>query len=271
MKLRAVGNRLRALALGPTSVGLDSDFAKIAEFGVTVVAPNLERVKTESAPSGFPWYPYGTMGNLRILDGVLSGQNRTLQALAPGLVVADVGAADGEIAFFLESLGMTVDIVDHGPTNFNGLRGARQLKKALRSSVGIHDIDLDAKFQLPRDDYDLVLFLGILYHLKNPYYALEALTRFTQRCVVSTRIARFAGPERTPIRELPVAYLLGQYECNNDPTNYWIFSEAGLRQLFTRTGWTVVDFVSVGDTTSSEPAAMDRDERAFCLLKRAPA
>jgi hypothetical protein len=271
MKLRAVGNRFRAFARGPVSVDLDSDFGKITEYGLTAFAPDLELMKKESAPSDFPWYPYGTMSNLRILDGVLSGENRTLRALAPGLVVADIGAADGDMAFYLESLGMTVDIIDHGPTNFNGLRGARQLKEALGSSVEIHDIDLDAKFQLPRDDYDLVIFLGILYHLKNPYYALEALARFTQRCLVSTRIARFAGPDRTPIRDLPVAYLLGQYECNNDPTNYWIFSETGLRQMFTRTGWTVVDFVSVGDTASSEPAAMDRDERAFCLLSRASA
>ena len=177
MKLRAVGNRFRAFAHGPISVDLDSDFGKITEYGLTAFAPDLELMKKESAPSDFPWYPYGTMSNLRILDGVLSGENRTLRALAPGLVVAD--------------------IIDHGPTNFNGLRGARQLKEALGSSVEIHDIDLDAKFQLPRDDYDLVIFLGILYHLKNPYYALEALARFTQRCLVSTRIARFAGPDRT--------------------------------------------------------------------------
>jgi hypothetical protein len=264
-------DRLRALAPGSNSVDLDSDFAKITEYGLTAFAPNLGRVKKESAPSDFPWYPYGTMGNLRILDGMLSGENRKLSSLAPGLVVADIGAADGDMAFFLESLGMTVDIIDHGPTNFNGLRGARQLKETLGSRVQIHDIDLDAQFQLPRNDYDLVLLLGILYHLKNPYKALEALAGCTERCLLSTRIARFAGPESTAIRHLPVAYLLGQYECNNDPTNYWIFSEAGLRQLFRRTGWTVVDFVSVGDTASSEPAAMDRDERAFCLLNRASA
>jgi hypothetical protein len=60
--------------------------------------------------------------------------------------------------------------------NFNMLRGARLLKETLGSKVEIHEVDLDSQFRLPRSDYGLVFFLGILYHLKNPFYALESLS-----------------------------------------------------------------------------------------------
>jgi len=48
----------------------------------------------------------------------------------------------------------------------------------------------DRPFTLPHDAYDVVLFLGILYHLRNPFYVLEELARRTTHLLLSTRIAR---------------------------------------------------------------------------------
>jgi tRNA (mo5U34)-methyltransferase len=208
------------------------------------------------------------LNNLVLLDQLLSGKNRYLLDLAEGLPVADIGAADGDLAFFLEQrTGMTVSIVDHAPTNFNSLRGARLLKELLRSRVEIHDIDLDQLHHLPQESFGLVFFLGILYHLKNPYYALESLARRSKHLVLSTRVARLTPDKKTKLREVPVAYLLHETESNNDSTNYWIFSEAGLKRLFRRTGWDVIEYATFGDTKRSDPAATDADERAFCLLR----
>src|SRR4029077_360895 len=53
------------------------------------------------------------------------------------------------------------------------------------------------------------------------------------------------------------------------PTNYWIFSRAGLMQLFQRTGWLVRDFATAGAERASDPIHADHDERAFCLLESA--
>jgi hypothetical protein len=64
---------------------------------------------------------------------------------------------------------------------------------------------------------------------------------------------------------LPVAYLLDEREINDDPTNFWIFSHMGLRRLIDRSGWDILDFMSTGCTRKSNP--IDRDERAFCLLR----
>jgi hypothetical protein len=159
-----------------------------------------------------------------------------------------------------------VDVIDNEATNFNRLEGARILKEALQSSVSIRSIDLDSQFVLHGEKYDAVFLLGILYHLKNPFFALETLARMTRYCFVSTRIAR-QTPDGHPLSPYPVAYLLGPRECNDDNTNFWIFSEEGLKRLIDRTGWKLLSYVAVGDTTSSNPADSDRDERAFCLLQ----
>ncbi|SFE45617.1 Methyltransferase domain-containing protein [Actinopolyspora alba] len=223
--------------------------------------------KSEIDPE-FPWYPFDTIANMLHLDGLLSGDNRAVFDRLAGQRIADIGAADGDLGFFLESqLGCRLDVVDTSAPNYNGLRGARLLAERLGSEADIHDVDLDSQFRLPAEHYRAVLFLGLLYHLKNPFYVLETLARHSELCFVSTRIAQLSPDHGTRFAEQPVAYLLHPTEANNDATNFWIFSEAGLRRLFDRTGWEVLDFTTVGRTTDSDPAAQDRDERAFALLR----
>ena len=227
----------------------------------------LQRVKDTHPPDGFSWYGHDILANLVHFDHLLTGEIRDLFEALGDAPIADVGAADGDLSYFLESVGLTSDIIDYGRTNWNGLRGARQLKGALGSSVAIHEVDLDAYFEMPRSRYGLILMLGILYHLKNPFYVLERFARHSELLILSTRIARFA-PDGSPLRELPLAYLLAPDECGNDATNFWIFSEAGLRRILERAGWEIVDFHTAGDLERSNPADPDHDERAFVLARR---
>jgi hypothetical protein len=159
-----------------------------------------------------------------------------------------------------------MDIIDTAPTNMNGLDGARALRDHFGSRAGIHDINLDQQVSLPRERYGLVLLLGILYHLQNPFYTLRELAERSRHLLLSTKVARFAGPERTPIADLPVGYLVAPFETNNDPTNYWILSPAGLERLADRAGWDTLATRNVGNTTDSDPS-MERDERQFMLLR----
>lgn len=187
--------------------------------------------------------------------------------------IADIGCADGDLGLMLANQGHTVDLIDWPATNWNGLRGAKLLSARLELDVRIHEIDLDSQFQLPQADYDFIFLLGILYHLKNPYYVLEQLAKRTRFCALSTRIARYAselGGDRKgneiEIGHLPVAYLLNPDECNNDATNFWIFSLAGLRRLVERSGWKIVDEGCLG-AEDSNPSDNHRDQRAFMLLE----
>jgi hypothetical protein len=215
-----------------------------------------------------PWYLFDTLANVYQLDALLHDEHRDLAKLAAGRPVADIGGADGDLTFVLERhLGWEVDLIDTAATNMNGLRGARALADHLGSTVAIHDIDLDSQFTLPRDRYGLVFLLGILYHLQNPFYILRELSARAEYCLLSTRVIRVAGPERTAVADLPVAYLVGPTETNDDPTNYWMLSPAGLERLVTRAGWEVLERRSSGDVTSSDPSSPDHDERMFLLLR----
>lgn len=226
----------------------------------------LQDAKKNLAPAGIPWYPYDTFAALSVADKLLTGRNRFLLDLAGGDPVLDLGCGDGGLAFFFESLGCEVHAMDHPHSNHNGMRGVTELRRALNSSVTLHAVDLDSQFYLPEESFGLAVFLGVLYHLKNPFYALETLATHARYCLLSTRIAQVT-PKATSIQNEPVAYLLGPGEANNDPTNFWIFSEAGLRRLCDRTGWNVVSYTTSGCARRSDPAHADRDERAYCLLE----
>jgi tRNA (mo5U34)-methyltransferase len=231
---------------------------------------HVERLRAAraSVPDPPAWYLYETLSNVSHLDALLEGTYRDLGQLAGGRPVADIGAADGDLAFTLEAAaGWTVDIIDTAKSNMNGLEGARRLRAALGSQVSIHDIDLDSQFRLPRESYGLVIFLGILYHLQNPFYALHQLAAASEYCLMSTRVARFAGPERTSIADLPIGYLVGPAELNDDASNYWIFSPAGVERIVSRAGWDIISGINVGAVETSTPDSLEHDERMFVLLR----
>jgi hypothetical protein len=207
------------------------------------------------------------LSNVYQLERLLGGRYDYLLEGAQSNGVLDIGCADGDLAFLFESLGCQVTAVDHPLTNHNHMRGIRALRPMLDSNINIHEIDLDSQFSLPGESYGLTLFLGILYHLKNPLYVMERLAKHSKYCLLSTRIAR-CFPDGTPMPpDTPIAYLLEADELNQDNSNFWIFSAAGLRRLLKRTHWEVLEYCSVGDTATSNPIGPNRDERAFCLLK----
>ena len=145
---------------------------------------------------------------------------------------------------------------------------AREAARRIAELGRVRDVrTLDSQFELPRDQYGLVFMLGILYHLQNPFYILRELSRRADHCLLSTRVIRVAGPERTPVADLPLAYLVGPDETNNDPSNYWMLSPAGLERLVCRADWQVLESDSSGDVVSSDPSSPDHDERMFMLLK----
>jgi tRNA (mo5U34)-methyltransferase len=227
----------------------------------------LNKVKRENPPDGFTWYGYDILANLEHIQPLLDGELSNLFDRVARQPMADIGAADGDLGLLFASLGWQVDLLDHPDTNWNGMRGVRKLSALLDLPAGVHQVDLDAQFTLPRERYGLILLLGILYHLKNPYFTLEKLARHTRFCLISTRIAKYVGAPELNVSNVPLAYLLAPDESNNDATNYWIFSQAGLRRIVERAGFRIVAMRTVGDLKHSNPSAQDRDERAFLLLE----
>ncbi len=228
--------------------------------------PLFNRAKDLVGPVDFTWYPYDSLANFRHLSNCLTGPNRRILQYAGSNPILDIGCADGATTFFLELLGFPVHAVDNPPTNYNAMHGVRRLAKQLNSSATIHAIDLD-EGQLPAKKYGLAFFLGTLYHLKNPIRTLEGLSQRVQYCLLSTRVTALAEDRATSLQPLSVAYLATASSCNDDSTNYWIFSETGLRTLLERTGWRILDMTVVGSTNLSDPVTDSGDARAFCLVE----
>jgi len=229
-------------------------------------AGELRELKARVIVPDYGWYPYETLTGIGVLCDVLGPVWSEVREAAARIGVADLGCGDGDMAALFARMGCTVDAVDHAECNFNQLRGVEKLAMELGIPVSAWDIDLDHPFQLPRKDYGLALFLGTLYHLKNPFYVLERLAEHADWCVVSTRIAQVT-PRGSRMEEEPLAYLLGAREANDDPTNFWIFSMTGLVRLMERAGWIVMAQRRVGCADGSDPVRAAADERAFLVGK----
>ena len=226
----------------------------------------LKIIKHRTPLDGASWYPWHSLAGIQLLEREMRLDLPALQGMIGSDRVLDVGCGDGDVAFFLESLGAQVDAVDHPATNYNRMEGVRTLARALNSPVRIHAADIDNRPALPASGYGLGIMLGVLYHLKNPYLVLETLARNVRHLYMSTRIA-----SRTPDRKLgfgayPLAYLVDDRELNDDPTNFWIFSEEALKRVIRRSGWNVVRSFTAGPA-ESDPVTSEGDARAFVLAE----
>jgi len=226
----------------------------------------LDESRNRAPSVGFEWYPYQTISNVQHLEALLGAGHGYVMEAAREEGILDLGCGDGDLAFFFEWLGYKVTCVDYPPSNHNDMQGLKALQRELHSTVTIREIDVDSEFPLD-GKYGLTLCLGLLYHLKNPFFVLEHVARVSRFCVLSTRIARRL-PGGAPMPDgHALAYLLDEDELNRDDTNFWIFSEPALRRLLQRSRWEVVQLFTTGDRAASDPASLDHDERAFCLLR----
>ncbi|MFL6248413.1 MAG: methyltransferase domain-containing protein [Thermoanaerobaculia bacterium] len=89
-----------------------------------------------------------------------------------GLRVLDIGCSDGYFSFAMEERGASVVAFDFVPETYTGFATARQV---LGSSV---EYRMDNVYNLRPETYgffDVILFMGVLYHLRKPLAALDAI------------------------------------------------------------------------------------------------
>ncbi len=211
----------------------------------------IAEIRTRLRPEPYGWYTFDSFATLTHLDAFLPGGLAKAVELAGDEPVADIGTGDGDMAFLLESLGCRVTAMDWPGVNANAMTGVRLMKRELASSLEIREVDLDDNFRLNGERFGLALAFGLLYHLKNPFWFLEHLAQHSRHCLLSTAIL----PKS---RRDPIAYLSGDREFHNDPTNYWFFSETGLLRLMDRAGW---------DVTHTHITGTRKDQRLFCLAQ----
>ena len=225
----------------------------------------FELAKESIGPLGFEWYGYDSFANLFPMERLRREARLSMAELVGNKPLLDLGTADGALALLFESFGYEVHACDFSDTNLNGMRGVRHMATTFGSKVRIEDIDLDGGWN-PSTQYGLALFMGTLYHLKNPFAILERLSKHARYCFLSSRVAGWSPDRTVELNRVPVAYLVGPEECNGDATNYWVFSCPGLVRLAERCGWRIRASLRTG-ASISEPSSAAGDERQFLLLE----
>jgi SAM-dependent methyltransferase len=95
------------------------------------------------------------------------------QSLA-GVKALDIGTYDGPMAFELAQRGAEVVAVDLRSPDSTGFNTVKKISGVNIRHVQADVCSLDKEF---KEDFDIVLFLGVFYHVKNPIGAFESVAR----------------------------------------------------------------------------------------------
>lgn len=184
-----------------------------------------------------------------------------------GKSVLDIGAYDGYYTFAAERLGARrVVALDHfvwaldlarlrtlgrispneletSPAwDLRGLPGKRRFDLAHRAlgskAEAVVGDFLDCDFPSIGGPFDVVLFLGVLYHMRNPMLALERVARATgTMAVIETEAVELAFDRDRPLCEFV------EDELNRDFTNWWVPNERALLGMCRSSGFSRVEVV----------------------------
>jgi tRNA (mo5U34)-methyltransferase len=163
-----------------------------------------------------------------------------------GLSVLDVGAWDGFFSFEAERRGAERVVALDGPAwrepawgpgGYGTKAGFELARRALGSSVEDRELDLEEISPATVGRFDVVLFLGVLYHLKHPWPVLERVASVCDGLLIVETHADLLDLRRPAMALYPGAEVAG------DASNWWGPNAAALKAMLREEGFTRVDVV----------------------------
>ena len=185
------------------------------------------------------WYHTIDLGGGIVTRGVDDSPLRLSRVQLPaslaGKTVLDIGAWDGFFSFECERRGAArVVAADHFSwhgTGWGTKAGFTLARDALGSRVEDLDIDVMDLSAERVGSFDVVLFLGVLYHLRHPFLALERVASVTRDQLILETVVDLVG-----FRRPAMAFYPGR-ELNNDPTNWWGPNVPAVREMLKSLGF----------------------------------
>lgn len=182
--------------------------------------PSLEEIR--NAVSHINWFHQIDLGNGIVTPGCDGSQEKLSHLGVPtdltGKSVLDIGAWDGFFSFEAERRNaarvLAVDSFTWKGQGWGSKKGFDLARSVLRSRVESRVIDV---YDIKAEDigtYDVVLFLGVLYHLKHPLLALERVFEVTNELLILETHVDLPSIKRPAIAFYPEA------ELNNDGSNW---------------------------------------------------
>jgi tRNA (mo5U34)-methyltransferase len=164
-----------------------------------------------------------------------------LPARLDGRRVLDVGAWDGFFSFEMERRGADVLATDSFSWSGGGW-GTKDGFDLAREALSSHVRDLwidphDLSPDRVGGTYDVVLMLGVLYHLRDPLLVLERIRSVTHGLLV------LETENGMLLTRRPAAEFFPGSELNNDSTNWWAPNVAATVGMLRACGFSKVDVV----------------------------
>lgn len=239
-----------------------------------------------------PWFH-----NLHLPDGTQTAPDHWLgdfpsvkwRQIAPhlpadlaGWTVLDVGCNAGFYSFELARRGARVTGIDAEPRYLAQARWAAG-RFGLEERVSFRQAQV---YDLGREegDYDLVLFLGVFYHLRYPLLALDVLARKARRLLVFQTLTSPGDEAVEPPPDLTLderdaltapgwpRMAFVERSLAGDPTNWWAPNHACVEAMLRSSGLAVVErpgheiyLCRPHPERAAEAARRDRSELAAAL------
>ena len=186
-----------------------------------------------------------------------------------GLRVLDIGAWDGFFSFEAERRGAAEVVAIDGPAWERGDTSGRACfdlaRDALASKVQAVPLDVMALSPERVGRFDVVLCLGVLYHLREPWAALERIASVCDGLLVLETHADATRERR------PAMVMYSGDELNDDASNWWGPNDAALRAMLTDVGFADVRVVDRRGALHRLARAVGRKWRGDRLPLRADA
>ena len=184
-----------------------------------------------------------------------------------GSRVIDIGPAEGAFSKWAADQGATVTVLDRTPKHWSGFHVMEQLSGQVFNYrvENVLDVDLNGP-----DVFDVVLFLGVLYHLPD---LLRSLYVCRKLCAEDSTLFLESWIEPELVPDVPTVRYLPHGE-HSDMSIFWVPNRAALYAMVHDAGFDIVRDVSWGQRifvearVSQEPARMVRIETSYGTGRR---
>jgi tRNA (mo5U34)-methyltransferase len=217
---------------------------------------DFDALKREVA--AIQWWHTIDLGNGIVTPGVDPTPARLRQIHFPqdltDKTMLDIGAWDGFFSFEAERRGarrvLATDSFCWGGGGWGNKAGFELARRALDSRVD--DLKIDPLDLAPETvgTFDLVLFLGVLYHMRHPLLALERVASVTRgQLILQTQVDLLGVPRAA------MAFYEGS-ECNNDPTNWCGPNPAALFAMLRTVGFSKISIIDQSFSDEMSPSVL---------------
>jgi tRNA (mo5U34)-methyltransferase len=213
--------------------------------------PDADATPIRDRVDAINWFHRIDLGNGIVTPGAddtpAKLQSLQLPALAAKTVL-DIGANDGFFSFAAERAGasrvLAVDAPGWGDAAWGSKAGFECAREVLASNVEDCHSDLYDLTPERVGTFDVVLMLGVLYHLEDPILALRRVAGLTKELLVLETLVDLTWSRR------PAAAFYPKGELGGDDSNWWGPNPAAVIGMLAAAGFRDARHVGTRSLTS---------------------